>query len=234
MRPHASYLTGAPGGGYLRQVRPLKASLRVVGQPGRVSMSVRSGFLSAGGACAVGLGMGMPAVAAPSDRATMAGSVPAWATSANFKGAVAATDSIGFRVYLGWSDPSAVEALAISVSDPASSAYGNYLIPQQFRQQFAPSQTSVGAIKSGLPSQGFSIVYTPMDNHYVEVEGTVAQAAATFNTGFGYYDHAGLPFRSASSELSVPSSAASLVSGVVGLDESAALVQTDVANDPAT
>ncbi len=195
-------------------------------------MTLRSRFLSAAAASAVALAIGMPAVAAPSDRATMAGSVPAWATSANFKGAVAATDSIGFRVYLGWSDPAAVEALAIAVSDPASSAYGNYLTPQQFRQQFAPSQASVGAVKSWLSSQGFSIVYTPMNNHYVEVEGTVAQASATFNTGFGYYDHAGLTLRSPSSELSVPSSVASLVSGVVGLDESAALVHTDIAHDP--
>src|SRR6266853_5826220 len=118
---HASYLTGAPGGGYLRQVRPLKASLRVVGQPGRVSMTLRSRFLSAAAASAVALAIGMPAVAAPSDRATMAGSVPAWATSANFKGAVAATDSIGFRVYLGWQNSSQVEALAKAVSDPKSS-----------------------------------------------------------------------------------------------------------------
>ena len=195
-------------------------------------MSLRIRFLAAIGACALGAAISLPASAAPSDRATLAGSVPAWATSANFKTAIAGTDSIGFRVYLGWNNPSAVEALARSVSDPASASYGQYLTPQQFRQQFAPSQGSVNAVKTWLSSQGFSIVYTPMNNHYVEVEGTVAQAAATFNTGFGYYGYAGLTLRSPSSELSVPTSVASIVSGVVGLDESAVFVHSDIAHDP--
>ena len=139
-------------------------------------MSLRIRFLAAIGACALGAAISLPASAAPSDRATLAGSVPAWATSANFKTAIAGTDSIGFRVYLGWNNPSAVEALARSVSDPASASYGQYLTPQQFRQQFAPSQGSVNAVKTWLSSQGFSIVYTPMNNHYVEVEGTVLTA----------------------------------------------------------
>ncbi len=195
-------------------------------------MSLRRRLLSAMGACVMALAISLPAVAAPSDRATLAGSVPAWATSANFKGAVADSDSIGFRVYLGWSDPTAVQALAQAVSDPASASYGQFLTPQQFRQQFAPAQASIGAIKSWLASQGFSIGYTPMNNHYVQVEGTVAQAAAAFNTGFGYYSYAGLTLRSPSSDLSIPSTVAAIVSGVVGLDESAALVHTNVANDP--
>src|SRR5437660_4295973 len=130
-------------------------------------MRLRMRLLSAIGACSMALAVSVPVTAAPSDRATLAGSVPPWATSANFKTAVDATDSIGFRVYLGWNNPSAVEALARSVSDPASASYGRYLTPQQFRQQFAPSQASVNAVKSWLSSQGFSIVYTPMNNHYV-------------------------------------------------------------------
>ena len=43
-----------------------------------------------------------PAAAAPSGRATLAGSVPPWATSANFKSSSNTSDSVGFRVYLGW------------------------------------------------------------------------------------------------------------------------------------
>jgi len=57
------------------------------------------------------LGSVVPAFAAPSPRATLVGSVPPWAKSANFKAAANPSDSIGFRVYLGWSNPSAVEAL---------------------------------------------------------------------------------------------------------------------------
>jgi len=177
------------------------------------------------------LGSVIPALAAPSARATLAGNVPPWAKSANFKAAANPSDSIGFRVYLGWTDPAAVEALAKAVSDPGSASYGQYLTPQQFRQQFAPSQSQVNAVQSWLRSQGFRVDYTPLNNHYVAAEGSVAQAASAFGTTFGTYSVAGQTLRSPSSDVSLPTSIAGFVSGVVGLDESAALVHTNIALD---
>jgi subtilase family serine protease len=178
------------------------------------------------------LGLALPAQAAPSTRATLAGSVPSWAKAANFKGAAAATDSIGFRVYLGWQNPGQVEALAKAVSDPKSASYKQFLTPQQFRQQFSPSQAQVGAVQSWLKSQGFSVNYTPTNNHYVSAEGTIAQASAAFGTTFGMYSYGGMTLRSPSFAATVPSSLASIVSGVVGLDDSAQLVFSNRANDP--
>lgn len=173
------------------------------------------------------LASAVPALAAPSPRATLVGNVPPWANSANFKTAANASDSIGFRVYLGWTDPAAVEALAKAVSDPKSASYGQYLTPQQFRQKFSPSQSQVNAVQSWLRSQGFSIVYTPQNNHYVSAEGTVAQAAAAFGTSFGMYSVDGLTLRAPSSDISVPSSVAGSVSGVIGLDDVAQTVHTN-------
>ncbi|HLY15216.1 MAG TPA: protease pro-enzyme activation domain-containing protein, partial [Candidatus Limnocylindrales bacterium] len=112
-------------------------------------------------------------VAAASGRATLTGSTPAWATASNFKGATSSTDNVGFRVYLGWNNPAGAAALAAAVSNPKSASYGKYLSAAQFRQQFAPSQGSVNAVKSWLRSQGFSIDYTPTNNLYVAAEGTV-------------------------------------------------------------
>jgi subtilase family serine protease len=178
------------------------------------------------------LGSVIPTLAAPSARATLAGNVPPWAKSANFKAAANASDSVGFRVYLGWNDPAAVEALATAVSDPSSDSYGHYLTPQQFRQRFAPSQAQVNAVQSWLQSQGFTIDYTPLNNRYVAAEGTVAQAQAAFGASFGMYSVAGMTLRSPSSDISVPGSLAGTVTDVVGLDESAALVHTNIAAEP--
>ena len=163
---------------------------------------------------------------AASNRTTLRGSAPAWANSKNYAGAADATASIGFRVYLGWNNPSAAEALARAVSDPHSSSYGHYLTPAQFRQQFAPSQAQVGAVQSWLRSQGFTVNYTPGNNHYVSAEGTVAQAAAAFGTSFGMYKVRGQTVRSPSSEVSVPASLADVVEGVIGLDDSALFIET--------
>jgi subtilase family serine protease len=165
------------------------------------------------------------ASAAPSPRAKLAGSVPSWATAANFKGATSGSDSVGFRVYLGWRGDAASTALAVST--PGSASYGDYLTPAQFRQQFSPSQADVNQVKNWLSGQGFTVDYTPSNNLYVEAEGTVGQAATAFGTSFGEYSVDGLTLRSPSADISVPSSLAGTVDAVVGLDQSAALVHTD-------
>src|SRR5258706_16148536 len=166
-------------------------------------------------------------LAALSGRSTLAGSKPSWANSKNYQGAADPNANIGFRLYLGWNNASAVEALAKAVSDPHSSAYGQYLTPAQFRQQFAPSQSQVGAVQSWLRSQGFNVEYTPQNNHYVSAEGTVAQAQTAFGANFGMYSVDGLTVRSPSADVSVPSSLAGVVEGVIGLDDSAQFVQTN-------
>ena len=173
------------------------------------------------------LGQAALSAHAASGKTVLHGSAPAWANSKNYVGAANSSDAIGFRVYLGWNNPSAVEALAQAVSDPHSASYGQYLTPAQFRQQFAPSQAQVGAVRSWLKSQGFSVEYTPTNNHYVSAEGTVAQAQAAFGVNFGMYNVDGLTVRSPASDVSIPDSLAGIVSGVVGLDDSAQFVQTN-------
>lgn len=170
------------------------------------------------------------ATAAPSPRATLTGSAPPWATSSNFKSATSGTDSVGFRVYLGWRGDAA--ATAAAVSTPGSASYGQYLTPAQFRQQFAPSQADVNAVKNWLTSQGFTIDYTPSNNLYVSAEGTVAQASAAFGVTFDDYTVDGLTLRAPSSDISVPASLAGTVDAVMGLDQSAALVHYDHADAP--
>src|SRR5512140_3828528 len=116
------------------------------------------------------------AFASPSDRTVLRGSKPSWANRSNHVRPAASTDKVGFRVYLGWTNPSRAEALARAVSDPRSSSYHHYLTPAQFRRQFAPTANQVAQVQSWLTSQGFSLVYTPANNHYVSAQGTVAQA----------------------------------------------------------
>jgi subtilase family serine protease len=160
------------------------------------------------------------AAAAPSPRAQVAGTVPSWATSANFKNATSSTDAVGFRVYLGWRGDAEAAARAAVAS-------GRYLTPVQFRQQFAPAQSDVNAVKSWLTDQGFTVDYTPSNNLYVAAEGTVAQAQAAFGVTFNNYTVDGLTLRAPSTEVTVPTSIAASVESVVGLDQSAALVHFD-------
>src|SRR5436305_7936806 len=98
---------------------------RILARPGRLALAAAVGVV------AVVLASG--ATAAPSNRATLTGSAPPWATASHFKGATAGTDSVGFRIYLGWRGDAAGTASAVST--PGSASYKHYLTPQQFRQQ---------------------------------------------------------------------------------------------------
>ncbi len=165
--------------------------------------------------------------AAPSGQAVLNGSVPKWANASNYVGPANTFDAVGFRVYLGWADPAGAEALAHAVSDPRSPSYRQYVSPQQFRKQFAPEQRQVAQVQSWLRSQGFSVVYTPDNNHYVAAEGTVAQAETAFGTKFGTYKVQGKTVRSPSSNVSIPASLAGTINAVIGLDDSAEFVATN-------
>jgi subtilase family serine protease len=189
-------------------------------------------------AAATVAGVGLAAVApgsafAATSRRSLAGSVPAWATAKAFEGAAATSGYVGFRVYLGWRNGSTAESLARQVSTPGSSSYGHFLSPAQFRQQFAPTQADVTTVAHWLRDSGFTIDYTPTNNHYVAAEGTVAQANAAFATTLGTYAYRGMTLRAPERALSVPASLPA-VSGVVGLDDTAQLVRYDHVSSDAT
>jgi subtilase family serine protease len=200
-----------------------------------MSGSRRLRLLAAVGVAAAVSGMTVAvtdAGAAPSGR-VLSGSVPSWAKPAARVGAAPAGDNVGFRVYLGWTGGSAAEKLATAVSTPGSASYRKFLSAAQFRAQFAPSASDAAAVQQWLKKAGFDIDYTPGNNRYVQAEGTVAQAAATFNTAFGEYKVQGKTLRAPQSELSVPASLPASVVGVVGLDESSALIAPSAPPSPA-
>ncbi len=172
------------------------------------------------------LGLVASTAGAASSRATLTGSVPPWANSTNFKSATPGTDPVNFRIYVGWRNQAALESLARAVSDPTSPSYRQFLTPAQFRQNYAPAQADVNSVKTWLTSQGFSVVYTPQNGHYVSAEGTVAQASAAFGVQFNEYAVNGQMLRSQASELSVPASLGGIVSGVIGLDQTTHLVRS--------
>lgn len=164
--------------------------------------------------------------AAPAGRTVLTGSAPTWAKSQNLVGTVDSTTDVGFRVYLGWTDPAGAAALAAAVSDPKSASYGHYLSPAQFRKRFAPAANNVAQVQNWLRSQGFSLTYTPKNGHYIAAEGTVAQLQTAFGVSFAAYQVRGQVVRAPSSDVSIPAAFAGLVSDVVGLDESYQFVQT--------
>src|SRR6266542_2968290 len=181
--------------------------------------------------CVAGAAFLVPSAATgASGRATLAGSVPSWATASNLKSAANPSSYVNFRVYLGWRDASGAAALARAVSTPGNASYGHFLTPGQFQAQFSPAPAAVNAVRSWLQSKRFTIDYTPTNNHYVAADGTVAQVEAAFGVQLNEYSLKGLTLRAPSSALTIPSSLAGTVEGVVGIDQSLALLQPYMLN----
>lgn len=69
--------------------------------------------------------------------------------------------------------------------DPASSQFRAYLSFTDFMDRYAPTQSTVSAVKSWLTDQGFTVVRTARNRLMLEYSGTVRQ----FNAAFGTHLH---------------------------------------------
>ena len=193
---------------------------------------MKSWSVAAAGAAAL-LALLSPSVAAAAGPKALPGSVPAWAKADKATADAPGSNPVGFRVYLNLRNQAQAAAQARAVSDPSSASFGKFLTPTQFANQYAPTSADVNTVKSWLRDAGFSVTYTPSNNHYVAAEGTVDQVESAFGAQLKLYAVAGETLRAPASALTVPSSVAPVVAGVVGIDESAALVQTFAAPDKA-
>jgi subtilase family serine protease len=159
-----------------------------------------------------------------------------YATPANFQSHVAASLPIDIEVLLNLRNADQAQAVATAVSTPGSANYHQYLSTAQWDSQFAPSDASVAAVKSWLTEHGLKVGDVPSNHLYVSASGTASQIEKAFATRLNNYSTAGRTVRGAATDISVGSSIAGLVSGVVGIDDTSAFMRpailADTANGP--
>jgi subtilase family serine protease len=153
--------------------------------------------------------------------AVVQGASPA-ATPAARVSATPAAAPVEFSVGLQLGDPAGAVALEQAVSNPASASYRDYLTPAQWERRFAPSKASVEAVSSWLQSQGIAVEAVTPDRMTIEASAPAATIEKAFSTTLGQYNRKGKVVRLSSTALSVPSSVAPLISGIVGVDQSVA------------
>jgi subtilase family serine protease len=164
-------------------------------------------------------------------RSIVRGTTPTWATSTALVGHASSTQVVGFRLYLGWRNAAAAEALARAVSNPKSASYRHYLSPAQFRSTFAPTAAQATAVHNWLKANGFVIVNTPANRHFIAAQGTVRQIETAFATTINVYRVSGMKLRAPARDLSVPTAIAPLVSGAIGIDQSYEFIHSNTAVD---
>lgn len=180
---------------------------------------------------------GTPASAAvTSARATLAGSLTPSVERSKPEGRVAAGSKVSFDLSLSVRNAAGAAALVRAISSPGSAQYRHYLTDAQWIARFAPTTDAVASAEAWLRSEGFTVGAVPSDRLFIPAAGTAAQVEAAFGTTLGTYKVNGESVRLADGTLSIPTSIAGVVAGVVGINQQFANndLSTGAANVTAT
>lgn len=165
------------------------------------------------------------ALLAPS--ATPATAAPSWAATATraitYKGTqlgpTPADTPVHVAVALKARNTAQMARAVKAVYRPGSPSYHHFLTPAQWRAAYAPPTTAVAAVENYLRHQGFRQLGSTGNRLIVQADGTAAQAERAFHTSLTSYRLGARVVYGNSAPAMVPSSLASIVSAVIGLND---------------
>jgi len=133
-----------------------------------------------------------------------------------------AASTLGVEVVLAPRSPTAMAQELAALYDPSSPAYHHWLSPGAFAARFAPSASARTSVRDFLRRDGLKVV--PSSSPFlVRAVGTSTQAAGAFSTTINSYRAPnGQTFFANAAPARVPAPLGSLVSGVIGLSDTAA------------
>ncbi len=132
-------------------------------------------------------------------------------------GSLPAAQRVSFEVVLAPRDPSGLDTLLANLYDPSSPGYHHWLAPGQFDREFGPAPSIVGATIDWLEGMGFSA--SAGTGFSVRASGSASQVQSAFGVSLGRYRVDGRTFFDANRTPEVPTSIASQITDVVGLND---------------
>jgi subtilase family serine protease len=160
-----------------------------------------------------------------------ASAAPRVPAGAALLGAVPASTTMTVTVTLNLPDQAALTAFLNGLADPSSPYYQHFLNPGQFGPMFGPSLSQVAGVESALRAAGLSPGPVAADRLSIPVTATAAAIERAFGVTLARYRLAGgrLGFANTTAP-KVPAAVASLVQGILGLDD---LYPEQAEGDPA-
>lgn len=115
-----------------------------------------------------------------------------------------------------------LEELVHRIYDPNDEMYGKYLTSEEFVERFAPTQENYSKVMAYAKKLGFKIAQTHPNRTLLNVTGNLATVEKAFDVRLNlYWALDGRKFYAPTNDPQVDSSIAPLISGIVGLDNSA-------------
>ena len=109
----------------------------------------------------------------------------------------------------------ALQALLAAQQNPASPQYRQWLTPETFGAQFGVAASDIASVESWLQSQGFTINKLSRAHDRVTFSGTAGQVNTAFNTSLHQYRSGSTVNYAPSTDLSLPSALAPMVTAVL-------------------
>ncbi len=130
------------------------------------------------------------AIAAPAaERQSLRGHVPLAAAHLRPLGRLSGTNHLDLAISLPLRNREALTNLLEQIYNPASPNYHHYLTPEQFAQQFGPTEQDYQAAVAFAKAQGFTVTGLHPNRTLVDVSGTVATAERAFHLHMQRYQH---------------------------------------------
>ena len=149
--------------------------------------------------------------------------VAPWLAQSKLTGPSNPNGQVVVSVYLNLSNESGLAQFIQQLYTPGSAQYHQFLTPAQFHAAYSPSASTLSAVEAFLSQKGLKVEYAPDNGMYVDASGSVQQIEQAFGVTENQYDYQGHNLRANAQAPTIPSSLASAVSFIGGLDEDASL-----------
>lgn len=167
----------------------------------------------------LGLGTGAALAQPSSGRAQVLHTVPAVLAKAHFLGHHDPSATLEVTVGLKLRNRAQLAVFLQNVQDPNSPDYHHFLTPQQFTEEYGPSQSSVGAVVQYLNAQGIRVRDVSSNHLLIHAEGQSAQMELAFSVTINDYSLNGVTHYASASDPSLPSGLVQSVQSVMGLND---------------
>jgi trimeric autotransporter adhesin len=152
---------------------------------------------------------------------TLRGTVHPLANAANDRGAVSPDlqlDRLQLVLKRSPQQEAALRQLLQDMHTPGTANFHKWLTPEQFGQQFGPSDQDVQTIESWLETQGFKVLKVNPGKQTLEVAGTVGALQQAFHTTIHKYAVNGQLHNGNASDPQIPVALAPVLGGFVSLN----------------
>lgn len=127
--------------------------------------------------------------AAPGTKVPVPGANPVAANHGHKLGHKNGSDAIQLAVTLPYRNQGDLQTLLQNLYDPNSSMYHHFLKPQQFSDEFGPTQQQSDQVANFLRQSGLNVTSVSADHAVIDVVGTSAQVEKAFNVTLNNYQN---------------------------------------------